>query len=261
MRPRHFVPYGHPSNPMPDYFKSIYDPLETLAYIAAKTERIKLGTSVINAFFHVPVVLARRFATLDQFSQGRVIAGLGQGWVKDEYETSNIPWQRRGNGFEDYVRALRATWGPDPVLYEGRHYRIVESDIGPKPLQPHGPPLLFGAAAPASLERAARLADGINPVARSWSSLEQVVRDFPEMVRQAGRNPDSLQIIVRSNSIVSSRALPETHNPLSGSLEQIRDDMQRLAHLGIKHVFFDLVAMPVNEQLGMLEKLRRAADG
>ena len=260
MRPRHFVPYGHPSNPMPDYFKSIYDPLETLSYIAAKTERIKLGTSVINAFFHVPVVLARRFATLDQFSQGRVIAGLGQGWVKDEYETSNIPWQRRGNGFEDYVRALRAIWGLDPVQYEGRYYRIVESDIGPKPLQPHGPPLLFGAAAPASLERAARLADGINPVARSWSSLEQVVHDFPEMVRQAGRNPNSLQIIVRSNSIVSSHALPETHNPLSGSLDQIRDDMQRLAHLGIKHVFFDLVAMPVNEQLGVLEKLRRVAD-
>ena len=260
MRPRHFVPYGHPSNPMPSYFKNIYDPLETLSYIAAKTERIKLGTSVINAFFHVPVVLARRFATLDQFSQGRVIAGLGQGWVKDEYETSNIPWQRRGNGFEDYVGALRATWGPDPVSYEGRYYHIVESDIGPKPLQPHGPPLLFGAAAPASLKRAARLADGINPVMRSWSALEQIVHEFPEMVRQAGRNPASLQIIVRSNSVVSPQPLPEPRNPLSGSLEQIHEDMHRIAHLGIYHVFFDLVAMPLNELLGVLEKLRGVAD-
>ena len=260
LRPRHFVPYGHPSNPMPHYFTSIYDPLETLSYIAAKTERIKLGTSVINAFFHVPVVLARRFATLDQFSQGRVIAGLGQGWVKDEYETSNIPWHRRGNGFEDYVGALRAAWGSDPVQYEGRYYRIVESDIGPKPLQPHGPLLFFGAGAPASLERAARLADGINPVARSWSSLEQIVHEFPEMVRQAGRNPHSVQIIVRSNSVVSPHSLPEPRNPLSGSPEQIREDMQRLAGLGIEHVFFDLVAMPVNEQLRVLEKLRRTAD-
>ncbi len=227
----------------------------TLSCIAAKTERIKLGTSVINALFHVPVVLARRFATLDQFSQGRVIAGLGQGWVKDEFETANIPFQRRGKGFEDYIGALRAAWGPDPVQYEGRYYRIVESDIGPKPFQTQGPPLLFGVTAPASLERAARLADGINPVARSWSSLEQMANEFPEMVRHVGRDPHAMQMIVRSNSVVSRHTLPEPRSPFCGSLEQIREDIQRLASLGIRHVFFDLVAMPVDEQLRVLEQL------
>src|SRR5439155_18596359 len=99
-----------------------------LSYVAAKTERIKLGTSVISTFFHVPVVLARRFATLDQFSQGRVIAGLGQGWLKDEFETANVSFQRRGNGQEDYIRALRACWGPDPVHYLTFHHNFqVES--------------------------------------------------------------------------------------------------------------------------------------
>lgn len=68
LRPRREVPYGNPPGPMPQYFKVIYEPLETLTFVAAKTERILLGTSVINVFFHVPVVLARRFATLDQFS-------------------------------------------------------------------------------------------------------------------------------------------------------------------------------------------------
>ncbi len=261
LRPRHYVPYGNPPIPMPDYFKSIYDPLETLSYVAAKTERIKLGTSVISTFFHVPVVLARRFATLDQFSQGRVIAGLGQGWLKDEFETANVSFQRRGNGQEDYIRALRACWGPDPVHYEGRFYRIVESDIGPKPLQPGGPPVLFGASTPAALARAARLADGLNPIALSWSSLEQIMREFPEVVRQAGRDPQQMLIVLRSNHPVSVRALPEPRSPLSGSLEQIREDVQRLESLGIRHVFFDLVSMPVNEQLGLLEKLRRVADG
>src|SRR6266700_4214135 len=261
LRPRHYVPYGNPPIPMPDYFKSIYDPLETLSYVAAKTERIKLGTSVISTFFHVPVVLARRFATLDQFSRGRVIAGLGQGWLKDEFETANVSFQRRGNGQEDYIRALRACWGPDPVHYEGRFYRIVESDIGPKPLQPGGPPVLFGASTPAALARAARLADGLNPIALSWSSLEQIMREFPEVVRQAGRDPQQMLIVLRSNHPVSVRALPEPRSPLSGSLEQIREDVQRLESLGIRHVFFDLVSMPVNEQLGLLEKLRRVADG
>ncbi len=260
LRPRQFVAYGHPSNPMPQHFKTVYDPLETLSYIAAKTERIKLGTSVINALFHTPVVLARRFATLDQFSQGRVIAGIGQGWVKDEFDTANISWQRRGRGFEDYIGALRAALGPDPVEYEGRSYHIVKSDIGPKPLQPNGIPLLLGTSSPALLERAARLADGVNPVARSWSSLEEIAREFPKMVREAGRDPQAMQIIVRSNSQISAAPLSEPRNPLSGSLEQIREDMQRVADLGIQHVFFDLVPMPVRDQLGMLEKLRRVAD-
>ena len=260
LRPRHYVPYGYPPIPMPDYFKSIYDPLETLSYIAAKTERIKLGTSVINAFFHVPVVLARRFATLDQFSQGRVIAGIGQGWVKDEFDTANISFQRRGNGLEDYIGALRAAWGADPVEYEGRFYHIVESDIGPKPLQAGGPPILIGGATPAAIGRAARIADGINPVLRDWNALEKVLHEFPAMVRKAERDPEKMSIIVRVNTIISPQPLSEPRAPLRGSIEQIRDDMQRLSEMGVKHVFFDLVAMPVDEQMRVLEKLRHTAE-
>jgi len=260
MRPRHYVPYGYPPAALPDYFTTIYDPLETLSYVAAKTERIKLGTSVINAFFHVPVVLARRFATLDQFSQGRVIAGIGQGWMKDEFEAANLSFKRRGNGFEDYIGALRAAWGADPVHYEGRFYRIVESDIGPKPAQPGGPPLLIGALAPAALERAVRLGDGINLLTRTWSALEQFARDFPEMARKAGRDPRHMLIALRSSNPVSEQSQPGPRLPLSGSLAQIHEDVQRLASLGIGHIFFDLVPMPVNDQLRLLEKLRRVAD-
>ena len=114
--------------------------------------------------------------------------------------------------------------------------------------------------APASLECAARLADGINPLARSWSSLEQIAHEFPGMVRHVGRDPHMMQIIVRANSVVTMNELPEPRSPLSGSLEQIREDVQRLVSLGIGHVFFDLVTMPVQEQLRVLEQLRRAAD-
>lgn len=259
LRTHRHVPYGsRQPGALPDYFRCVYDPLETLSYVSAKTERILLGTSVINALFHAPVVLARRLATLDQLSQGRVIAGLGQGWLKEEFDSTSISFQRRGNGMEDYMGALRAAWGPDPVSYEGRFYHIAKSDIGPKPFQAGGPPVLFGSTTPVALERAARLADGINPVAQSWSQLEQIVRQFPEMVRQAGRDFQPKAIIVRANAVISSHTLPEPRTPCSGSLEQVREDIQRLGSLGITHMFFDLVALPVNEQLRMLEKLRHA---
>ncbi|HEY7419458.1 MAG TPA: TIGR03619 family F420-dependent LLM class oxidoreductase [Ktedonobacteraceae bacterium] len=260
LRPRYFVPYGGGNVPIPDFQKIVYDPLETLTYVAAKTERIKLGTSVVSAFFHTPVVLARRFATLDQFSNGRVIAGIGQGWMRDEFETANVPFQRRGNGLEDYIGALHAVWGPDPVHYEGRFYHIVESDIGPKPVQPGGPPVLFGAASQVALKRAARLADGLNPVFRSWDTVEWIVHEFPEMVRRAGRDPQRLVTVARVNNGIHAQALPEPRPPLVGSFEQIHEDMQRLESLGITHVFYDLSTIPVHEQLKILEKLRRAAD-
>lgn len=189
-----------------------------------------------------------------------MIAGLGQGWLKDEFETSNVSFLRRGSGMEDYIGTLRAFWGPDPVHYQGRYYTIPESDIGPKPFRPTGFPILIGAVAPASLERAARLGDGLTLVARNWDSLELIAYKFPEMVRQADRDPQGMLNVVRANFLVG-KALPEEKRPpLAGSFEQVHADMQRLQSLGFEHVFFDLVSTPVSEHLGILEPLRRTAE-
>ena len=113
----------------PAYYANVYDPIETLTFVATKTQRIKLGTSVIDALFHVPVMLARRLATLDHFSAGRVVAGLGQGWSADEFETANVPMKRRGAGFEDFIGALRAAWSADPVRYDST--RLLSPRLGP----------------------------------------------------------------------------------------------------------------------------------
>lgn len=261
LRPRHYVPFGFPPGPMPDYFKSTYDPLETLTYIAAVTQQIKLGSSVVVPAFHTPVILARRFSTLDHFSGGRVLAGLGQGWLEDEFAAANVPMARRGDRLEDFVGALRACWGPDPVRYAGQFYSIVEADIGPKPLQSGGPPLLFGAVTPAALKRAARLADGLNPIAHDWRLLEWMLPTYFRLVREAGRGPEKMMVVVRSNHPVSlTGPLPEPRPPLSGSLEQIRKDVQRLAALGVHHLFFDLVSLPQDQWLALLPHLRHVVD-
>jgi probable F420-dependent oxidoreductase len=259
-RPRHYVAYGGNNRALPEYQKFSYEPLEVLMYIAARTEHIQLGTSIINLFFQAPIILARRLTTIDHFSGGRLIAGIGQGWMKEEFDATNVSFKRRGSGLEDYVGALRAIWGPDPVHYEGRFYHITESDVNPKPLQPDGPPLLFGGNSPASFERAARIADGLNPVLQSWEAAENFAHDFPEQVRLNGRDPSHMQIIARVNRGIHAQPVPEPRWPLVGSLEQIHEDMQRLEEIGIKHVFYDLADMPIAEQLRLLEKLRRAAD-
>jgi len=114
-------------DPWPEIFATVYDPIEMLTFAAARTRKVKLGTSVLSALFQNPVTLARRFATLDRLSDGRVIAGIGQGDFRDEFEAANFPIRRRGRGFEEFAMAMRAVWGPRPGQLQRRllqHPRI-----------------------------------------------------------------------------------------------------------------------------------------
>ncbi|MGP4016864.1 TIGR03619 family F420-dependent LLM class oxidoreductase [Saccharopolyspora sp. 5N708] len=151
----------------------VWDPLEMLTWAAACTRRIRLTTGVLNSIFQPPIVLARRLATLDQLSRGRLDVGLGQGGggtaetsylIPDEFTAAGVPIGRRGAGFVEHVAAMRACWGPDPVEFHGKRYRIPRSVVGPKPYA-GTIPLFFGALVRTTIERAARLADGVVLVA------------------------------------------------------------------------------------------------
>src|SRR5688500_11946681 len=135
MRPTVPIALGGAGGPVmdaPEAFGIVFDPIETLAYVAAQTSRITLGTSVLDALFQSPIILARRLATLDRLSDGRLVVGVGQGWMEQEFEAAGVSMKRRGAGFEEHILAMRAVWGPDPVSFEGRFYRIPEADFGPK---------------------------------------------------------------------------------------------------------------------------------
>src|SRR5438874_315467 len=133
MHKPHILPLQMES--LPSKYQIILDPLETLTFVAANTNKIALGTSVIDMLFHNPVVLARRFATLDVLSEGRAICGLGIGWSKDEYQASNIPFEHRGKRANEFVQALKKIWTDDIVEFKGKFYNIPASKIGPKPIQ------------------------------------------------------------------------------------------------------------------------------
>ncbi|QBD75695.1 TIGR03619 family F420-dependent LLM class oxidoreductase [Ktedonosporobacter rubrisoli] len=253
---------GDAAKLLPDFYSSTYEPLETLAYIAGLTKHIKLGTSVINAPFHTPVVLARRLATLDQLSGGRVIAGLGQGWQEQEFITTNVPLAQRGWRTEELIAAMRAAWGPDPVNFKGDFYHIPLAKINPKPKQQGGIPILLGATSPAAIKRAARIADGLNPIAFSFEALKEAVTSFRSAAQEADRDPTTLKIMVRANVLITACPLPDAQRPfLGGSPEQIAADLARIEPLAIDHVLFadNGPSSSVEEALEWLEELQAAA--
>ena len=243
---------------IPEQYRLTYEPLETLSYVAGKTERVKLGTSVIDALLHPPVVLARRFATLDQFSGGRAVAGLGQGWMPQEFETANVPMDRIGAGMDEVVAAMRACWGPDPVEYEGRFHRIAPSEVNPKPVQERLP-VLLGATTPAGARRAGRIADGINPIAFSAEVVPALAATFREAAERAGRDPAGLTVVVRANVPLTREPMGDKRPFLGGSPRQIAEDAARLAPAGVDQVLFSgIAARELETEVGLLGEIQAA---
>jgi probable F420-dependent oxidoreductase len=253
LRPTQPVKFGTMTISLPEAYANVYDPIESLTYAAARTSRIRLGTSVIDALFHPPVVLGRRLATLDRLSHGRLVAGLGQGWMDLEFAVAGVSPKQRGARFEEYLHALRAIWGPDPVTFEGRFYEIPESRISPKPVQSGGPPILVGATVPASLERTARMGLGLNPVMGTFVDLARTLDTFREAARAAGHDPTALPVVVRVNGTITDEPVEE-RRPLTGSVEQVLADLPGLERLGVSEVFWSMDAEPA-DQLRRLEQL------
>ncbi len=258
MRPTVPIALGGAGGPVmdaPEMFGLVYDPIETLSYVAARTSRITLGTSVLDALFQSPIILARRLATLDQLSDGRLVVGIGQGWMDQEFEAAGVSMKRRGAGFEEHILAMRAIWGPDPVSFEGRFYRIPEADIGPKPVRPGGPRLLAGAGSSAGIERAGRLGVGLTLVIFDWDTIREAVETFRAAGSAAGHDPDTLPIMLQVNGNVTAEPLDE-RGPLLGSPEQVAADLDQAAELGVEHVYWNSNDDPLS-QLPFLAELRR----
>lgn len=259
LRPTQPIAMGGPGGPVmpgPPAWADVYDPVETLAYVAAKTDTIRLGTSVIPALLHNPVVLARRLATLDRLSGGRLLAGLGQGWMDLEFTAAGVPMARRGAGFEEYLAVLRAVWGPNPVRYDGRFYQVPESEIGPKPVRSGGPTVLIGAATPPAIDRAARLGFGLALVVFDWDALRGTVAAYRRTAQAAGHGVASLPLVVQVNGAVSGGGPVDERAPLTGAVEQVADDLTELDRLGVDHVFWAM--MDGDDQLGVLARLGEA---
>jgi probable F420-dependent oxidoreductase len=234
------TPYpASPDGRLPEQAKLQLDPLETLTFVAARTRRARLGTSVINLPFHNPLVLARRFATLDVLSGGRACVGLGNGWSADEFEATGVPARGRGKRTDEALAILKAVWTTDPVEFQGEYFRISQSFVGPKPLQKPHPPIYYAAFTPAAMRRVALEADGWNPAGIPVEAMGVMLQSMRQTAEGAGRDPGALELVVRANVWIGDRPLPEKRLIFTGDPDQIAADISATRDLGAEELFFD----------------------
>lgn len=237
------TPYvASPDGSLPMVYQNVLDPLTTLTYVAAVTERISLGTSVIDMFFQNPVVLSKRITALDILSDGRAITGLGIGWSKDEFEVSGIPYKNRGTRADEYLQVLKKIWADDVVEFKGQFYNIPSSKIGPKPVQKPHPPVLLGGFTPRTFSRIVSYANGWIGVAGfgPLEQLEQAINGLKESARKADKEPSKVSIYMVSypNILESAPSSNQDRMPMTGTIEEIGSDIEHIKAMGTNHIIF-----------------------
>jgi probable F420-dependent oxidoreductase len=225
---------------LPDYYRRVFAPVESLTFVAAQTRTIRLGTGVLNMPYHNPTVLARRLATLDVLSGGRLSVGLGQAWSIDELEAVGAPPGNRGERADEFVDVLRTMWGPDPVQHQGKHFTIAPSIITPKPIQQPAPPIYMAAYAPAAMRRVARLADGWLPAGVPLAAIGPMMGQIRQFAEAAGRDPATLQLVVIGFVSLSESPLGEGRADFTGTLDEVRRDFESCRALGVD----ELIVVP-----------------
>lgn len=196
------------------------DPLIWLAFVAAKTSTIRLGTGILILPQRNPVVLAKEVATLDRLSGGRVELGIGVGWLEEEFDAIGVPFKERGKRTDDHVAALRALWTQDQASHQGPYVSFEKAISRTQPTQANVP-IVVGGHSEAAARRAGRLGDGFFPGKGTHEEIANLIAVMRRSAEEHGRNPDAIEITSGGNGALGSKAL---------------DEVKALADLGVSRV-------------------------
>lgn len=228
----------YPYSPTGDYALTaedpFFDPLGLFGVVAGATERVKMATGVLIPAYRHPIVLGKTLATIERFAPGRIVLGIGAGWMKEEFEAVNVTFERKGARFEEYIRALRAVWSGGPVSFEGEFYSWVEAGFEPGPTRPI--PLIVGGHGERALERAARLGDGWAAVTvpgqgKGIDGIAARIEVLRGLLEKEGRDPADFLITFQHALWFSDSPNPKL--PFTGPADAIAGSIKRLEELGV----------------------------
>jgi probable F420-dependent oxidoreductase len=214
---------------------NVFEPLTTLAYLAAKVERVKLGVGVLVAPYRNPILCAKMLAMLDILSDGRLIVGVGAGWLREEFEVlSAPPYEDRGSVTDDYIRTFVELWTQPKPHFLGKYGRASGVLLNPKPIQKPHPPIWIGGNGIAAMRRAASCGTGWMPLHQTPEEMALKVGQLREIAEAGGRNPTEIAVALGCRFRFSTGA-PDP-DALGGTTSQVIDQLRRYQAAGVDEV-------------------------
>jgi probable F420-dependent oxidoreductase len=240
--------------------------LSLMAFVAGKTERLRLITSVMILPHRNPVLTAKMIATIDVMSRGRVTVGAGVGWLREEFAALGAAdFDKRGAVSNEYIEIMKKLWTTSPAEHRGVHYSFGPIRCEPRPVQRPHPPIWIGGHSDAALARAARLGDGWHPLGAvepeplAPPELAKKLETLKRLTGEAGR--DFAQLTLSFVGRLSQTATPTSgadRKLFTGSAAQIADDVAAYAKLGVSEIIFDFRSPSLPDTLARMDRF--AAD-
>jgi probable F420-dependent oxidoreductase len=247
----------------------IYEPLMTLAYVAAVTSRVQLGVSVLVMPYRNPLLVAKMLSTLDELSNGRVILGAGVGWLPDEFAALGVRFDERAELTDESLQAVRACWDRDAPIFHGRHFHVDDVLFAPRPREPRQIPIWIGGNSPAALRRACHHGDGWMSDGQTLDEIDASIADLQRCRQARGGAPFTVALRTSLHiseyqpepgdaSIVRRAGPPPTANGRSsfrGTRDEVISDLRRAASIGINHIVFEFPVSRGEESLELFQPL------
>ena len=235
--------------------------LVTMSFLAGATERIRFLTSVMIAPYRNPVITAKMLASLDVLSQGRVIVGLGVGWMKEEFDNLKAPsFNERGRVTDEYIKAFRELWTKDNPSFAGKHCSFSDIIFLPKPVQKPTIPIWIGGHSKQALRRAGELGDGWHPIGGVPTiplEPQDVARDLEILAgyaQKAGRNPKEICVALKGSLFDREKqTTPGKRRRFLGTAEDIASDIRDYRQVGVDTMIFDVRRPTPTETLERME--------
>ena len=234
-----------------------YDPMTTLSFVAAETTSIQLGTSVIILPYRNPIVLAKMISTLDVLSGGRLILGVGVGWLEGEFDALGISYVDRGPITDECIDVLKNLWSNENPSYRGKYYNFSNIKFFPKPLQKPHPPIWIGGNGLAAIRRAIALGNGWHPVGLTPTEIEERRRAAREL--EAKIRSSNFVISLRKNLQIhkSKKKMPDAREPLRNSPEIISRSIEQYREAGVSHLIFQILGGQFKDIIHTMEFFSR----
>jgi probable F420-dependent oxidoreductase len=222
--------------------------LTTMSFLAGATQRIRFVTSVMIAPYRNPILTAKMLASLDVLSQGRVIVGLGVGWMKEEFENLKAPpFNERGRVTDEYIRAFRELWTKDNPSFNGKYCNFSDIIFLPKPAQRPTIPIWIGGHSKQALRRAGELGDGWHPIGGVPTiplEPQDVARDLEILAgyaQQAGRHPKGIRVVLKGSLFDREKQIASgKRRRFIGSAEEVASDIRDYRRVGVDTMIFDV---------------------